>query len=60
MNIIFSTTAKWCHFTFTNVEVDFFSHLLKKMGSTHLNTVNWSEQALETTHVETESSPPII
>ena len=27
---MFSSIARWCHFTFTNVHVDFFSHLLKR------------------------------
>ena len=31
--------AKWCHFTFTNVRLDFFSHLLKKIESASLNAV---------------------
>lgn len=37
MHIFFP--AKWCHFTFTNVRLDFFSHLLKRMESASLNAV---------------------
>ena len=29
----------WCHFTFTNVCLDLFSHLLKRVGSAKLNSV---------------------
>lgn len=36
-NYIFA--AKWCHFTFTNVRLDFFGHLLNKIGSATLNGV---------------------
>ena len=37
MHIFFP--AKWCHFTFTNVRLHFFTHLLKRMESASLSTV---------------------
>lgn len=48
-------SAKWCHFTFTSVKLENFSHLLKKIGSAKLNAVKecrllkpplWKEKAL--------------
>lgn len=54
MNFIFPA-AKRSHFTFTNIRLDFVSHLLKKIGIVNLNAVKkckhlkppmWKQKAL--------------
>ena len=55
----FFSEAKWCHFTFTNVELGFFQSPVKenrKCPPQHSER----EQTLETAHVEAESTLPII
>ena len=56
LNLFFNfISAKWCHFTFTSVKLENFTHLLKKIGSAKLNAVKecrllkpplWKEKAL--------------
>ena len=52
---LLTVSAKWYHFAFTSVKREYFSHLLKKIGSGALNSVKewrhrkpplWKEKAL--------------
>ena len=52
---MFFFPVRWCHFTLTSVKLEYFSHLLSKIGSAALNGVKecrhlkppiWKEKAL--------------